>query len=78
MQSTLNRCAIQGCVSSLAAYQLMAVASGESSSFNLIKKEAYNIISFVGMPECVLSAEEKNNTIFEQVRQKNHQPPHAF
>lgn len=48
----------------------MAVMGGESSSFNLIKKEAYNIISFVGMSECVLSAEKKNNTIFEQVRQK--------
>lgn len=59
LQSTLNRCAIQGCVSSLAAYQLMAVTVGESSSFNLIKKVAYNIISFVGMSECVLSAEKR-------------------
>lgn len=56
----------------------MAVAGGESSSFNLIKKEAYNIISFVRMPECVLSAEEKNNTIFEQVRQKTASLPMPF
>lgn len=56
----------------------MAVTGGESSSFNLIKKVAYNIISFVGMSECVLSAEKKNNTIFEQARQKTASLPVPF
>lgn len=70
LQSTFNRCAIQECVSSFATYQLMAVTGGESSSFNLIKKVAYSIISFVGMSECVLSTDKKKNPISEQTRQK--------
>jgi len=77
LQSTLKRCAIQGCVSSLAAYQLMAVTSGESSSFNLIKRVAYNVISFVGMSECILST-EKRTTPYLNTYTKACQPPCSF
>lgn len=70
LQSTLNRCAIQECVSSFAAYQLIAVTGGESSSFNLIKKVAYSIISFVECLNVFYPLKKKKNPISEQTRQK--------
>lgn len=59
LQSALNRCAIQGCVSSLAAYQLMAVTGGKSSSFNLIKKDAIQYNFLCGNVWMRLSAEKR-------------------
>lgn len=45
----------------------MVVTGGESSSFNLIKKVAYNIISFVGMSERVLSAGKRTTPYLNKI-----------
>lgn len=78
LQSTLNRCAIQGCVSSLAAYQLMAVIGGKSSSFNLIFKNAiqYNFLCRNVWMRFICW--KKNNTTLEQARQKPASLPVPF